>query len=274
MEGITKPELSYISLNSSPNATATIFLIHGAGSSPVEYKLVTPYVPAHYHILIPSLPGHGSSTHIKPFTLPLTCELLASLIRTRAKNSQAHIVGVSLGAHVALYLAAHYPDIVLTMFVSGYGRLPPPNKYVAPLLPYLVSGGRHVQNALPRSLVRYFMDGAEIDLEGTGVCNVQLCRDIIAVLCSTDEIAPVKARTLVVAATKRGVVPSNDSVEDAMMVGRIVMSKGGGNAESHVVEMKNMRHPWDMQAPQLFARCVVAWVEGRQLPEDMEGLEL
>lgn len=270
MEDVAETELSYQSINSS-DATATILLIHGACSSPTEYKLATPFFPKHYHLLIPSLPGHGSSTHIKPFNLPLTCHLLASLVRKHATSGQAHIVGVSLGAHVALYLAGHYPDIVLTIFVSGYGRFPPPSKWVAPLLPYLVCGGQHVTNSLPKPLVRYFMDGASLDLEGTGVRSVQLCRQIIAVLCSTDEVKPVKARCLVVAATKRGVVPSNDSVEDAKVVGRIVRS---GNEESRVVQMRSMRHPWDMQAPGVFAGCVVAWVEGRELPSEMEVVQM
>lgn len=74
-----------------------------------------------------------------------------------------------------------------------------------------------------------------------------------------------------VAAT-RGLVPSDDSLEDAKVVGRAV--RGGRNKESRVVQMKEMRHPWDMQAPKLFAGCVVAWVEGRELPSEMEKVEL
>jgi len=268
MDTPAEPSLSYKALNASPPTSATILLIHGAGSSPVEYKLCSPFFPARYHLLIPSLPGHGSSTHIKPFTLPLTCRLLASLIRTHAHNGRAHIVGVSLGAHVALYLASHYPDLVQTVFISGYGRLSPPSKWVAPLLPYFVSGGQHVTKALPRPLVRYFMSGASLDLEGTGVCNVRICREVIAVLCATDEVPALGTRCLVVAATKRGLVPSDDNVEEAKKVGMAV--RGGGDKECRVMQMREMRHPWDMQAPELFARCVVAWVEGRELPEEME----
>jgi hypothetical protein len=129
-----------------------------------------------------------------------------------------------------------------------------------------------VTSSLPRSLVRYFMSGASLDLEGTGVRNVQLCREIIAVLCTTDEVEPLGSRCLVVAATKRGLVPSDDSLEDAKAVGRAV--RGERNKESRVVQMKEMRHPWDMQAPKLFAGCVVAWVEGRELPGEMEEVEL
>lgn len=40
------------------------------------------------------------------------------------------------------------------------------------------------------------------------------------------------------------------------------------------VQMKGMRNLWNRQAPELFARCVVAWVETMELPVEMEELEL
>jgi len=49
-----------------------------------------------------------------------------------------------------------------------------------------------------------------------------------------------------------------------------IMEKG--NPRSRAVEMKAMRHPWDMQAPELFAQCVGRWIEGKELPEEMTAL--
>jgi hypothetical protein len=45
-----------------------------------------------------------------------------------------------------------------------------------------------------------------------------------------------------------------------------------GNGESRAVEVPTMRHPWDLQDPELFARSVVAWIEGIALPEEINDL--
>ncbi|KAI9733990.1 MAG: hypothetical protein M1834_002647 [Cirrosporium novae-zelandiae] len=261
---MTDPTLSYISLNSS--CRPAIVLLHGAFSSPNEYSLVTPHLP-NYHLLIPSLPSHAASASIKPFTLTLTSRLLMNLIRTNAKDKKAHIVGVSLGAHIAIHLAANYPDVVSAVFASGYGRFKP--SMWGPVLPYTVWSVHRFEAAVPNPVKRYFMDGADLDLGEESICTIQLCREVLAVIVSRDEIKPAKARTLVIAATKRGLVPSNDSVEDAKMVAEIMKKENG---ESKAVEMNTMRHPWDIQAPELFARCVAAWIEGTALPVEMVEL--
>lgn len=46
--------------------------------------------------------------------------LLADIIGTYAINGKAHIVGLSLGAHVATALASAHPEMADTVFISGY----------------------------------------------------------------------------------------------------------------------------------------------------------
>lgn len=103
-------------------------------------------------------------------------------------------------------------------------------------MPYAVFVVYHLENAVSRAVVRYFMNGADMDLEGTGVCNVQLCREVIAVICGGEATRLVSARCLVVAVTKSGVVPSYDLVEDARAVARVVRDGGADEGDEESVE--------------------------------------
>jgi len=37
-----------------------------------------------------------------------------------------------------------------------------------------------------------------------------------------------------------------------------------------LVKHSQMRHPWNLQAPELFAESVAAWIDGKALPDGFE----
>jgi hypothetical protein len=85
---------------------------------------------------------------------------------------------------------------------------------------------------------------------------------------SDAEILPVKARTLVVTATKEWwILPTDDRVGNAKRVSEVVRGMEG-NGECRTVEARRMRHPRILQDPRLFAGAVEAWIEGRELPRE------
>ena len=55
-----------------------------------------------------------------PSLKKLSVRLLAEVIRERARDVKAHVVGLSLGAHVALGLTCQHPELVNAVFISGY----------------------------------------------------------------------------------------------------------------------------------------------------------
>jgi len=113
------------------------------------------------------------------------------------------------------------------------------------------------------------MDGTDLERQDLSVVNMPLCKAVIETLAERTEPKPWPARTLIVAATKSGVIPSLDSPEVAKKLAGIGR---GGNEGTLAVEHKAMRHPWCRQDPLLFARLVEAWVQGRKLPEGFEIL--
>jgi pimeloyl-ACP methyl ester carboxylesterase len=246
--------LAHQSFNQDSNST--ILFIHGAFVDSNDWDLVVPYV-LDYHLLLPDCPGHGRSSHI-PFSIEASAEHVAHLIEAKAISGRAHIVGHSLGASIAVCLAANYPHVVRSLFVSGYSPTPVSS---APLLPYLLWASNRMENAIPRPFARWLMDGT--DLPHTSSASLSLCRQIAHTGNAKAQLQPWSARTLIIVAGKGGLIPSNDSIEAARQLARV-----GNENNTRTLACKHpfMRHPWNRQDPSLWATTVMAWVEERDLP--------
>jgi hypothetical protein len=61
-----------------------------------------------------------------------------------------------------------------------------------------------------------------------------------------------------------------DDVEGCRGVGRVLRE---GNPASRAVVVEEAFHGWDLQFPEVFARGVIAWVEGRELPAEYKVLD-
>ena len=254
----------------NPAAKVTILFIHGAFSEGAEWDLVAPRLPD-YHLLLPDLPGHGKAYENRPFSKRRAAKLLAKLITTNGHDGKAHVIGLSLGAYVAVELASQYPNVVEDMFLSGFKGMPQQmNNSIAPYAFYLE---QRFENTLPRSLTRWLMDGTDIRVTDSSRSSVQLCREVLGTPSAgdTNEQWPSAwpARTLIVAAGKAGLVPSSDSVADTVNmrdVGRKM------NEETVAYVHSEMRHPWNRQAPELFAKTAKAWFQREAIPTGFKEL--
>ncbi|KAF7185531.1 Zinc finger-containing ubiquitin peptidase 1 [Pseudocercospora fuligena] len=237
-KGMVREQLAYDRLN--PERTETILFIHGAFGSALDWDLVVPHLKEH-HLLLPDLPGHGRSHKLKPFSLDYAADLLADLIRSKADNKKAHVVGHSLGASVAIRLARRHSDVVRLVLVSGITKLP--RSWFTPYLP-------------------------------RATCSDLTClaRQIFGDSLSSDaDQWPLSwpAKTLIVAATKGGIVPSNDNVEVAKKMAEIAAELNPGTL---AIEHPLMRHPWPRQDPALFAELVEAWLGDKPFPKGFKLL--
>ncbi|KAI4727475.1 alpha/beta-hydrolase [Aureobasidium sp. EXF-10728] len=253
----------------NPSAKQTILLIHGACGDGNSWNAITPHLPA-YHILAPDLLGHGiAKSH--PFSIPKAAAALHALLVARAHGQVAYIVGFSLGASVAIHLVSRFPDIATCVLVSGFQVFEAKNKALSNYLPYAIWVEQRLEAAIPRSWVRWAMDGIDIPRSDPSICTVEYYRQVFSTSSDAERWPkPWPARTLVIAAGKGGLVPSNDSLKDARKlagIGREV------NSVTRAVTHPDMRHPWIWQDPELFAETTRLWFEQGTVPAGFESLD-
>ncbi|KAJ4292726.1 hypothetical protein N0V90_009389 [Kalmusia sp. IMI 367209] len=249
--------------------TESIIFLHGAGTGAPEWDIIIPHFSKHYHLLVPDLPLHNKSTDVElDDAAKDTGDLLRDLIKSEAKQGQVHVVGLSLGAYIGRRLAVQCPEVVRTCFLSGFNRvdidwLPLP---LRKCLPHLVYGVEYVGSKIPRNWV----DGIEHTDNCTTSHNFSHFKKIWALIDDEDMRDKAwRARTLMVAGTKGGLIPTNDSIKDAQYLASLAHQE---NSETIAVQNKTMRHAWNRQDPKLFAEAVMCWIESKPLPKGFEPI--
>ncbi|KAJ5604485.1 hypothetical protein N7510_009639 [Penicillium lagena] len=249
----------------NPEGLETILLIHGGFSSRKDWDLVVPLLTAKdYHLLVPDLPSHGDSVTIQPFNVELAAELLLPLIITHAHNGKAHIVGMSLGAHVAASLAAlGGPEHISSVLGSGFNTFLPWRVVAAFFPPFIYT--------LQRTLGMVSSPVTEWKRLRKGEGTLALCEEVVGTLSDGRTLKDIHVRSLVVAATRETWLPK-DKIESARQLFRAVV--GGRENGSRVVQCRRIWHGWCIHEPQWFADAVDDWITGRELAEMFEEIEM
>jgi pimeloyl-ACP methyl ester carboxylesterase len=257
--------LFHLSLND--HQPTTILLLHGLLSSHLEWTYVTPGLSS-YHLLIPDLPAHSSSPDIIPFTIPHAASLVAALLKSHAKSTPCHVVGLSLGGFIAIALANAHPELVQSLFITGVGGVAE-KKWLLAAAPYVVTAVVKVQSVLPEFVNDYVIrkmgmkipDGLQSDIYNN--LKFSMVNQAYASIASCGYGERLQVRTLVVAGGKQ------DDVEGTRKLGRDLRL---GCQESRSVVVNGAVHAWDVQWPELFTSGVEAWVERRELPGEFREL--
>ncbi|ACQ81933.1 putative hydrolase [Beutenbergia cavernae DSM 12333] len=105
-------------LEHGPREGETIVLLHGGNVAGWMWEPQVQRLPGR-HLLTPDLPGYGARTDVIWPGLAGVADDVASLVRDRAVGGRAHVVGLSLGGHVAMHLIQRHPELVRTVTVTG-----------------------------------------------------------------------------------------------------------------------------------------------------------
>ncbi|HUP92463.1 MAG TPA: alpha/beta hydrolase [Solimonas sp.] len=100
---------------------APLVLIHGLGSSHLDWEHQVPDLAAGYRVLALDLRGHGRSD--KPagqYSIALFAGDVAALMQAQG-FAGAHVVGLSLGGAIAFQLALDHPQLVKTLVIVNSG---------------------------------------------------------------------------------------------------------------------------------------------------------
>lgn len=100
-------------------AKEAIVFIHPAYGDHTCFHHQTDAFAENYHVISLDMLGHGrSQVNGANVTIEKTADLVAEII-ARESHTQAHLVGVSLGALMAQYIADKYPQQVKSVTVTG-----------------------------------------------------------------------------------------------------------------------------------------------------------
>lgn len=111
-------ELSY-QLYAAGAAREPVLLLHAVGGSSALWHQVVPLIRDSRMVVVPDLLGHGDSSNpIRQLTISDHAELLGDLLASLSIARYA-VAGCSMGALIALELAAQYPSRVSALVCNG-----------------------------------------------------------------------------------------------------------------------------------------------------------
>jgi pimeloyl-ACP methyl ester carboxylesterase len=256
----------------------TILFLHGGGGAGWMWQPQMEALKQDYHLLVPDLPEHGRSASIQPFTISGSVDLVAELIRTQAGAGKAHVVGLSEGAQIAVALLAAAPELVDHAIISsalvhelpgmgwfGAGFWAATYRSIQPLNKYAWWARLNMRsNGIPEQYLQETLETYQT-LTAEAFAHVLVENQKFRLPSGLEKVT---APTLVLAGLNEYKVV-HQSVRD--------VAAAIPGAQARLVHHTNKmslgeQHNWNMNAPELFTHTVRAWIEGRQLPSELQEL--
>jgi pimeloyl-ACP methyl ester carboxylesterase len=256
----------YIYESGSPAQPAIVFL-HGGGLSSRMWQPVIERLPEFY-CLAPDLPEHGQSRSLSPFDLDDAARRVAELIRLHVPGRRAHLVGLSLGGAVALNIARHDPDVINSVMVSGtaaklgkfLGQLSLSSLWMLRFYkPEDLARRSAIQWGIPETYLPIFQDdlmqGASVRFNRTLIENLM-----------RQQLPERLSAPLLVTVGEKETLPAKQAAQKL-----VNLYAQGGHTVGRMVP--KLGHVWALQAPELFAATVRAWIVDGPLPSQLRPIQ-
>jgi pimeloyl-ACP methyl ester carboxylesterase len=137
-----------------------VVLVHAFWMSHLSFDDIIDPLAQRFHVIAPDMPGFGESEKPSParyaYGIESAAEAVADLIAAFGVG-RAHVIGHSMGAAIALTLAAGHPELVQRLVLEDALCYPVPLKLKArlPLVPIL--GGILFKQLYGRAMFRAYM---------------------------------------------------------------------------------------------------------------------
>ena len=239
---------------------APILLLHGLGSSSVDWALLLPALAAGHRVLALDLRGHGRS---RPARGVLTVQRLARDVAqalTALGEETVHVIGLSLGGCVGLALASTEPTRVRSLtVVNAFAKLQPAGARGALrtvkrfglmcLAPMTLAAGEVARGLFPRPDQRDAYVAAVRSLSSTPRRTYLALMLALAAFDARARLAAIRCPTLVVAGERDRTVPR--AAADAL---------ARGIPHARLVIIPDSAHATPYDQPAAFSRMVLEFV--------------
>ncbi len=243
-----------------------VLLLHAAGFAGSMWRPLTTEL-ADLQLLIPDLPGHGQSIARRFTSFENTADALVLRLQELGVSGPVHVAGISLGAYVGMLMALRHPEWVRSAFLSGFhvGNMPKPG--------FMRIFGDAIS---PIAATRWFRRRM---VKSMGV------PDGVAI---ADELVDARTNGRTIRTVNRAAIDFDQRAN----LGRIrspVLAIAGGREHAlirdslkimacevkacHARLVPETGHAWPIQDPDLFARTLRAWLNGKDLPGDLETVK-
>jgi pimeloyl-ACP methyl ester carboxylesterase len=244
-----------------PRDAPAILFLHG---SPLSGRMWLPQLErlAEFHCLAPDLPGHGQSAAL-PLTRPDMVQQLAALIRASTPEGKAHVVGLSFGGVVAQALMVAVPELVDHVILSGTAtRMSRALVWMSMLNEPILRLLRPEQ--LAALVCLQFGISAQHRAALSDDFKAFSSKTLVHVMRTYLDIempALTRSPTLVAVGQK-----------ETFYAHRAARALSRGIPGARSVIIPGFGHVWNLEAPDLFAETVRAWVTDRPLPGEVKAL--
>jgi 3-oxoadipate enol-lactonase len=228
------------------HAGRRVVLLHGLGSSSADWPEQQAVLQARHRTVAVDLPGHGGSPLPSgPLTIEGMAREVAALLADGGEEP-VHVVGLSLGACVALRLALQAPARVRTLtLVNPFARVAPagPGDLGRLALRMLLLAtapmetvAAHVARRLfPWPEQRALYDSAVASLAATPRRAYLAAMRALARFDARGQVAAIRQRTLIVAGDRDTTVPlaAKAALAAAIPRARLLVVPASGHATPH-----------------------------------------
>ncbi|MDO5836756.1 MAG: alpha/beta hydrolase [Methanobacterium sp.] len=223
-----------------------------------------------YHCLVPDLPEHGQSAQIKPFTIEGAGRMVVELIRTRAHNGKAHLVGLSLGSQIIVQILSTHPEVIDRTFITGtLLRTIPHTETLFKLLNYTFKAYLPVKNTeffikanmrtynIPKGYFHKFKESTQ-QIDGDSLHKI-LHENLFFSLPSGLQGASVPVLVMMGEKDYKVIKESAKYLVEVLPNSKAyVIPKGG--------------HVWNMESPELFNKILRSFITKKPLGDGVKSL--
>jgi pimeloyl-ACP methyl ester carboxylesterase len=236
----------------------TVIFLHGIGSSGFMWQKHFEAMRNDYHCLAPDLPGHGKSNLERWSTIERVGAEIAEIIKQHG-NGKAHVVGLSLGGSLSLYLLARFPNLILSAVIDGASATPISGAFFIKVGVCCIAPFLHTKTVIRGLSQMIHIKNSEME---------NFTKDMLA----TNRMSFIKAFTQANSKLKLGgIEQSNHRVlflsgerEKAISASNTRLAKLMPDAKCVVIP--NANHGWLAEMPDLHVQFVRSWLKGETLP--------
>lgn len=239
-----------------------IVFLHGASVSSWMWQPQIETLCKDYYCIAIDLPGSGYSHAVQWHSLQDTANKVAKIIQTHCVNQQAHVIGLSLGGYVAMFLLSYFPTALRSVIVSGITTRPFSKQWL--MKPMLNIMCRLIKyNWVIRWQIKLMQLPEHVHKNYILDCKRMSVQMLLRVY---DEILNLQPTDLHNSSSIRLLAVAGDK-EQALVLQSLEDLEQHTNATTALATQAS--HIWNAEYPEAFTNMIAAWITNQALPKQL-----